>query len=137
MPGVFGYPLLGYLEHEVLGHRTELCEASMAALSRLRGPGTCRCLHIGGAWFLSLPRGGLIFALPYFCFGLAIASVWSAVCVVAVRGIKGRSGVFSGNAPRPETRRCRNPRPLQRACGVGSKYCQAGADDCGDGAGRE
>lgn len=30
--------------------------------------------------------------------------MWSAVCVVAVRGIKGRSGVFSGNAPRPETR---------------------------------
>ena len=43
---------------------------------------------------LSLPPSGLMFALPYFFFGLAIAlGVVGGVCLVAARGVKGRSSV--------------------------------------------
>jgi hypothetical protein len=70
------------LDTRCLAIGLELCEASMAALYRAFGvlalAGACISAVLG---LLSLPRGGLIFALSYFCFGLAIdLGVVGGVC---------------------------------------------------------
>jgi DNA gyrase inhibitor GyrI len=72
---------------------SELCEASMSPLYRAFGvlalAGACISAVLG---LMSLPPGGLMFALPYFFFGLAIAlAVVGGVCLVAARGVKRRS----------------------------------------------
>jgi hypothetical protein len=53
--------------------------------------GACISAVLG---LLSLPPGGLMFALPYFFFALAIAlGVVGGVCVVLARGLRGRPAV--------------------------------------------